>query len=121
MKGFGLLEKLYIKVFGNVFGLQKLIVLDLIEEKILFGSDDNLWEVFGNDIDMSLIGNLMFSSFDFNDVCFFLKGGGWSVFMLFVVVEIFSNDVGFGNRVQNFGVKVLNVLSERFQSDSGFI
>ncbi|WZY77110.1 hypothetical protein YC2023_023494 [Brassica napus] len=118
MKGSGPPEKSYIKAPGNVSGSQKSTALDPTEEKILFGSDDNLWEAFGNDTDMSLTGNLMSSSSDLNDACPSLKGGGWSALMLSAVAETSSNDAGFGNRVQNLGVKASNALSERLQSDS---
>ncbi|XP_048609793.1 uncharacterized protein LOC106451453 isoform X3 [Brassica napus] len=121
MKGSGPPEKSYIKAPGNVSGSQKSTALDPTEEKILFGSDDNLWEAFGNDTDMSLTGNLMSSSSDLNDACPPLKGGGWSALMLSAVAETSSNDAGFGNRVQNLGVKASNALSERLQSDSGSI
>ncbi|XP_033146260.1 uncharacterized protein LOC103865421 [Brassica rapa] len=121
MKGSGPPEKSYIKAPGNVSGSQKSTALDPTEEKILFGSDDNLWEAFGNDTDMSLTGNLMSSSSDLNDACPSLKGGGWSALMLSAVAETSSNDAGFGNRVQNLGVKASNALSERLQSDSGSI
>ncbi|CDY44542.1 BnaCnng11530D [Brassica napus] len=73
MKGSGPPEKSYIKAPGNVSGPQKSTALDPTEEKILFGSDDNLWEAFGNDTDMSLTGNLMSSSSDLNDACPSLK------------------------------------------------
>ncbi|RID73096.1 hypothetical protein BRARA_B00265 [Brassica rapa] len=121
MKGSGPPEKSYIKAPGNVSGSQKSTALDPTEEKILFGSDDNLWEAFGNDTDMSLTGNLMSSSSDLNDACPSLKGGGWSALMLSAVAETSSNDAGFGNRVQNLGVKASNALSERLHNDSGSI
>ncbi|CAN6999437.1 unnamed protein product [Brassica oleracea var. botrytis] len=121
MKGSGPPEKSYIKAPGNVSGSQKSTALDPTEEKILFGSDDNLWEAFGNDTDMSLTGNLMSSSSDLNDACPSLKGGGWSALMLSAVAETSSNDAGFGDRVQNLGVKASNAPSERLQSDSGSI
>ncbi|CDY40767.1 BnaAnng06300D [Brassica napus] len=118
MKGSGPPEKSYIKAPGNVSGSQKSTALDPTEEKILFGSDDNLWEAFGNDTDMSLTGNLMSSSSDLNDACPSLKGGGWSALMLSAVAETSSNDAGFGNRVQNLGVKASNALRYFGQSKS---
>ncbi|KAL0728460.1 hypothetical protein Bca4012_024553 [Brassica carinata] len=132
MEGSGPPEKSHIKVPENVSGSQKTTSLDPTEEKILFGSDDNLWEAFGNGTDMSLTGNLMSNSSDMNDACPSLKTGGWSALMLSAVAETSSNDAGFGNRVQNLGVKASNAvaplkglarhcsnaISERLQSDS---
>lgn len=118
MEGSGPPEKSYIKAPENVSALQKSTALDPTEEKILFGSDDNLWEAFGNSTDVSLTGNLISSSSDLNDACPSLKSGGWSALMLSAVAETSSNDAGFGNRVQNLGVKTSAAPSERLHNDS---
>ncbi|CAH2073602.1 unnamed protein product [Thlaspi arvense] len=111
-------EKSYMKVPENIIALQKSTTLDPTEEKILFGSDDNLWEAFGNSTDMSLTGNLMSSNSDLYDACPSLQSGSWSALMQSAVAETSSDDAGFGSRGQDLGVKASNALSERLHSDS---
>ncbi|KAL1196765.1 hypothetical protein V5N11_024583 [Cardamine amara subsp. amara] len=134
MEGSGLSEKSFMKVPENINALQKSATLDPTEEKILFGSDDNLWEAFGNSTDMSLTGNLMSSSSDLFDACPSLQSGSWSALMQSAVAETSSDDAGvhewannntgphtnshIGNRAQDLGAKVSNTLGERVYSDS---
>ncbi|EFH49593.1 hypothetical protein ARALYDRAFT_487630, partial [Arabidopsis lyrata subsp. lyrata] len=94
MEGSGLSEKSFMKVPENINTLQKSTTLDPTEEKILFGSDDNLWEAFGNSTDMSLTGNLMSSSSDLFDACPSLQSGSWSALMQSAVAETSSDDAG---------------------------
>ncbi|XP_010423156.1 PREDICTED: uncharacterized protein LOC104708309 [Camelina sativa] len=134
MEGSGQLEKSFMKVPENINALQKSSTLDPTEEKILFGSDSNLWEAFGNSTDMSLTGNLMSSSSDLFDACPSLQSGSWSALMQSAVAETSSDDAGVhgwtnsntgphtnshtGSRAQDLGVKASNALSERLHSDS---
>ncbi|KAG2334505.1 hypothetical protein Bca52824_005685 [Brassica carinata] len=99
MESSGPSEKSYMKEPKNVTALQKSTTLDPAEEKILFGSDDNLWNAFGSNADMSLTGN-------------------WSALMQSAVAETSSNDAAFGSMAQNLGVTASNVPSERLHSDS---
>ncbi|XP_010452762.1 PREDICTED: uncharacterized protein LOC104734811 isoform X1 [Camelina sativa] len=124
MEGSGQLEKSFMKVPENINALQKSSTLDPTEEKILFGSDDNLWEAFGNSTDMSLTGNLMSSSSDLFDACPSLQSGSWSALMQSAVAETSSDDAGVhgwtnsntgphtnshtGSRAQDLGVKASN-------------
>uniref|UniRef100_A0A1J3K5Q0 Uncharacterized protein n=1 Tax=Noccaea caerulescens TaxID=107243 RepID=A0A1J3K5Q0_NOCCA len=116
MEGSGPSEKSYMKVPENITAFQKSTTLDPTEEKILFGSDDNLWEAFGNSTDMSLTGNLMSSSSDPYDAFPSLQSGSWSALMQSAVAETSSDEAGFGSRAQDLGPK--NALSERLHSDS---
>uniref|UniRef100_A0A1J3DBQ4 Uncharacterized protein n=1 Tax=Noccaea caerulescens TaxID=107243 RepID=A0A1J3DBQ4_NOCCA len=116
MEGSGPSEKSYMKVPENVTALQNSTTLDPTEEKILFGSDDNLWEAFGNSTDLSLTGNLMSSNSDLYDACPSLQSGSWSALMQSAVAETSSDEAGFGSRAQDLGPK--NALSERLHSDS---
>ncbi|ESQ40736.1 hypothetical protein EUTSA_v10012434mg [Eutrema salsugineum] len=142
MEGSGPSEKSYFKVPENTTALQKSTTLDPTEEKILFGSDDHLWEAFGNSTDMSLTGNLMSSNSDLYDACPSLQSGSWSALMQSAVAETSSDDAGvhewgskqqsgwannntaphanshIGNKAQESGVEVSNTLSERVHSDS---
>ncbi|EFH49594.1 hypothetical protein ARALYDRAFT_487631 [Arabidopsis lyrata subsp. lyrata] len=134
MEGSGPSEKSFMKVPENINAVQKSTTLDPTEEKILFGSDDNLWEAFGNSTDMSLTGNLMSSSSDLFDACPSLQSGSWSALMQSAVAETSSDDAGvhewankstgphanshLGNRGQDLGEKTSNTLSGRVHSDS---
>ncbi|CAA7026971.1 unnamed protein product [Microthlaspi erraticum] len=118
MEGSGPSEKSYMKAPENVTALQNSTTLDPTEEKILFGSDDNLWEAFGNSTDLSLTGNLMSSHSDLYDACPSLQSGSWSALMQSAVAETSSDEAGFGSRAQDFGAKASNPLSERLHSDS---
>ncbi|CAD5331125.1 unnamed protein product [Arabidopsis thaliana] len=134
MEGSGPSEQSFIKAPENINALQKSTALDPTEEKILFGSDDNLWEAFGNSTDMSLTGNLMSSSSDLFDGCPSLQSGSWSALMQSAVAETSSDDAGVhewannstgphanfhrGNMAQDLGAKTSNTLSGRVHSDS---
>ncbi|CAE6075257.1 unnamed protein product [Arabidopsis arenosa] len=133
MEDSGPSEKSFMKVPENINALQKSSTLDPTEEKILFGSDDNLWDAFGSSTDMSLQGNLMSSSSDLFDACPSLQSGSWSALMQSAVAETSSDDAGVHGWVNNNTVphanshtdsrahsdsKTSNALSERFHSDS---
>ncbi|CAN8256910.1 unnamed protein product [Cochlearia groenlandica] len=111
-------EKSDMKVPENITASQKSTTLDPTEEKILFGSDDNLWEAFGNSNDMSMTGNIMSSSSDLFDACPSLQSGSWSALMQSAVAETSSDDAGLSCRDQNLCVKPSNALSERVHNDS---
>ncbi|KAL1196766.1 hypothetical protein V5N11_024584 [Cardamine amara subsp. amara] len=142
MEGSGLSEKSFMKVPENINALPKSTTLDPTEEKILFGSDDNLWEAFGNSIDMSLTGNITSSSSDLFDACPSLQSGSWSALMQSAVAETSNDDAGLhqwgnkqqylwpnnttaphadshiDNRAQDSGVKASNALSDRVRGGS---
>ncbi|CAA0401356.1 unnamed protein product [Arabidopsis thaliana] len=134
MEDSGPAEKSFMKVPENMNALQKSSALDPTEEKILFGSDDNLWDAFGSSTDMSLQGNLMSSNSDLFDACPSLQSGSWSALMQSAVAETTSDDAGVhgwvnsntvphanshtDSRAQDLGAKASNPLSERFHSNS---
>ncbi|XP_022853348.1 uncharacterized protein LOC111374842 isoform X1 [Olea europaea var. sylvestris] len=73
---------------------QNEVALDPTEEKILFGSDDNIWAAFGKSPDISGDGG---SSFD-NDGLLngfpSIQSGSWSALMQSAVAETSSSDIG---------------------------
>ncbi|KAG2334504.1 hypothetical protein Bca4012_016141 [Brassica carinata] len=129
MEGSGPSAKSFMKEPENITTLQKSTALDPTEEKILFGSDDNLWEAFGNSADTSLTGNLMSSNSDLHDACPSLQSGSWSALMQSAVAETSTDDAGvheWGSKQQpvwanNTTAPLANssvTLSERVHSDS---
>ncbi|KAG2242268.1 hypothetical protein Bca4012_012545 [Brassica carinata] len=122
-------EKTDIKVPEKITALQNSTTLDPTEEKFLFGSDDNLWEAFGNSTDMNLTGNLMSSNSDLFDACPSLQSGSWSALMQSAVAETSTDDVGvheWGSKQQSVlnnnnsapHANSSNIPSERVHSDS---
>lgn len=65
---------------------QSAVALDPTEEKILFGSDDNIWEAFG--------GSSLAGSGDATDLFPSMQSGTWSALMQSAVAESTSTDVG---------------------------
>lgn len=92
----GGLELVFEKFVIQFVFLQVDVGLDLIEEKILFGNDESIWEVFGL---LLYIGIGGVNRID----------GIWSVFMQLVVVEIFSNDVGVQEEWSGLGFQNLRL------------
>ncbi|KAK8477021.1 hypothetical protein V6N12_001593 [Hibiscus sabdariffa] len=64
--------------------------LDETEEKILFGSDDSVWDVFGRSTNM---GSLLDGTDSFGALPS-LQSGSWSALMQSAVAETSSNDLG---------------------------
>ncbi|KAF8115626.1 hypothetical protein N665_0025s0094 [Sinapis alba] len=106
-------EKTDRKVPEKITTLQNSTTLDPTEEKFLFGSDDNLWEAFGNSTDMSLTGNLISSNSDLFDACPSLQSGSWSALMQSAVAETSTDDAG----VREWGSKQQSLLTNN-NSDS---
>ncbi|KAB2053483.1 hypothetical protein ES319_A12G191400v1 [Gossypium barbadense] len=69
---------------------QNVASLDPTEEKILFGSDDNVWDIFGKSTNTSAVldGTDSFGAFPS------LQSGSWSALMQSAVAETSSNDIG---------------------------
>ncbi|XP_022769059.1 uncharacterized protein LOC111312715 isoform X2 [Durio zibethinus] len=80
------LEKSVIQVAPS----QSVATLDPTEEKILFGSDDSVWDIFGRSTNMgsALDGTDSFGTFPS------LQSGSWSALMQSAVAETSSNDLG---------------------------
>ncbi|GMI78211.1 hypothetical protein HRI_001490400 [Hibiscus trionum] len=69
---------------------QAVATLDPTEEKILFGSDDSVWDIFGRSDNMSSVLDGMDSFGAFPS----LQSGSWSALMQSAVAETSSNDIG---------------------------
>ncbi|KAK8993975.1 hypothetical protein V6N11_008186 [Hibiscus sabdariffa] len=69
---------------------QNVASLDPTEEKILFGSDDSVWDIFGKNSHMGAVldGTDSFGEFPS------MQSGSWSALMQSAVAETSSNDVG---------------------------
>ncbi|GMJ00037.1 hypothetical protein HRI_003672900 [Hibiscus trionum] len=69
---------------------QNVASLDPTEEKILFGSDDSAWDIFGKSTNMGAVldGADTFGEFPS------LQSGSWSALMQSAVAETSSNDIG---------------------------
>ncbi|XP_039005397.1 uncharacterized protein LOC120132775 isoform X1 [Hibiscus syriacus] len=80
------LEKSAIQVPSS----QNVATLDPIEEKILFGSDDSMWDVFGKSTNLGSVLDSTESLGGFPS----LQSGSWSALMQSAVAERSSNDIG---------------------------
>ncbi|KAK7301565.1 hypothetical protein RJT34_12432 [Clitoria ternatea] len=87
---------------------QNVATLDPTEEKILFGSDDSLWDGFGRTGGFSMLdGTDSFSGFPS------IQSGSWSALMQSAVAETSSGDMGIqdewsGQSLQNMGRPSVN-------------
>lgn len=73
---------------------QNVATLDPTEEKILYGSDDNLWDAFGRNDNITAGGYNTADGSDFNSGYSFLQSGSWSALMQSAVAETTSGDMG---------------------------
>ncbi|CAN4086268.1 unnamed protein product [Withania somnifera] len=78
---------------GGASPSQNEVGLDPTEERILFGSDDNIWAAFGKS-PMSGEGGNPFDGAEFLDGTPSIQGGTWSALMQSAVAETSSSDVG---------------------------
>ncbi|XWS47941.1 hypothetical protein CRYUN_Cryun13aG0029300 [Craigia yunnanensis] len=80
---------------------QNVATLDPTEEKILFGSDDSVWDIFGKSANMgsALDGTDSFGAFPS------LQSGSWSALMQSAVAETSSNDIGVQEEWSGSGVQ----------------
>ncbi|KAK8978123.1 hypothetical protein V6N11_062919 [Hibiscus sabdariffa] len=69
---------------------QNVATLDPTEEKILFGSDDSMWDVFGKSTNLGSVLDSTDSLGGFPS----LQSGSWSALMQSAVAETSSNDIG---------------------------
>ncbi|XP_022948750.1 uncharacterized protein LOC111452327 [Cucurbita moschata] len=82
------------KTMAQVAPPQTVATLDPAEEKILYGSDDNLWDAFGRNDNITAGGFNMADGMDFNAGYSFLQSGSWSALMQSAVAETSSGDMG---------------------------
>ncbi|XWS60458.1 hypothetical protein CRYUN_Cryun07bG0038000 [Craigia yunnanensis] len=80
---------------------QNVATLDPTEEKILFGSDDSVWDIFGKTANMGSVldGTDSFGAFPS------LQSGSWSALMQSAVAETSSNDIGVQEEWSGLGVQ----------------
>lgn len=82
------------KTMAQIAPSQNVATLDPTEEKILYGSDDNLWDAFGRSDNITAGGYSMADGSDFNSGYSFLQSGSWSALMQSAVAETSSGDMG---------------------------
>ncbi|KAL3617856.1 hypothetical protein CASFOL_038177 [Castilleja foliolosa] len=70
------------------------VALDPAEEKILFGSDDNLWSDFGKIPNLSGEATNLFDNGGLSDGFPSIQSGRWSALMQSAVTETSSSDIG---------------------------
>ncbi|PPR95701.1 hypothetical protein GOBAR_AA24966 [Gossypium barbadense] len=80
---------------------QAVATLDPTEEKILFGSDDSVWDMFGKSANMGSVLDGMVSSGAFPS----LQSGSWSALMQSAVAETPSNDIGIQEEWSGLGMQ----------------
>ncbi|KAM5570880.1 hypothetical protein ABKV19_011498 [Rosa sericea] len=90
----GLLEPSPEKAVGQVAPSQGVATLDPTEEKILFGSDDNLWDAFGRSANVGMGGSSMLDGADIFGGLSSVQSGTWSALMQSAVAETSSVDGG---------------------------
>ncbi|CAI9787230.1 unnamed protein product [Fraxinus pennsylvanica] len=73
---------------------QKEVALDPTEEKILFGSDDNIWAAFGKSPDISGDAGSLFDNGGLPNGLPSIQSGSWSALMQSAVAETSSSDIG---------------------------
>ncbi|MBA0609042.1 hypothetical protein Godav_021173 [Gossypium davidsonii] len=80
---------------------QPVATLDPTEEKILFGSDDSVWDMFGKSANLGSVLDGMDSSGAFPS----LQSGSWSALMQSAVAETSSNDIGIQEEWSGLGMQ----------------
>ncbi|GMJ04937.1 hypothetical protein like AT5G07980 [Hibiscus trionum] len=75
---------------NQVSSSQNVALLDPIEEKILFGSDDSMWDILGKSTNVGSVLDGSDSLVGFPSQ----QSGIWSALMLSAVAETSSNDIG---------------------------
>ncbi|TYI12501.1 hypothetical protein ES332_A09G282100v1 [Gossypium tomentosum] len=80
---------------------QSVATLDATEEKILFGSDDSVWDIFGKSTNM---GSVLDGTDSFGALPS-LQSGSWSALMQSAVAETSSNDLGVQEEWSGLGVQ----------------
>lgn len=90
----GLSEPSPEKAVRQVAPSQGVATLDPTEEKILFGSDDNLWDAFGRSANVGMGGSSMLDGADIFGGLSSVQSGTWSALMQSAVAETSSVDGG---------------------------
>lgn len=96
---------------------QNAATLDPEEEKILFGSDDNLWDAFGRSTMGSGCSNMLDGT-EFLGAVPSLQSGSWSALMQSAVAETSSGNVGLQEGWSGLGVRSSEPLAATQQHSS---
>ncbi|GMH17019.1 hypothetical protein Nepgr_018860 [Nepenthes gracilis] len=94
----------------QVASSQAAVPLDPTEEKILFGSDDNIWEAFGGSL---ATGSDSYTHLD--GAIPSVQSGSWSALMQSAVAESFSSDIGMQGEWSGVGVQNSGSLTKNQQ------
>lgn len=86
-------ESSHEKAFMQVTSSQNVATLDPTEEKILFGSDDSLWETLGRGSNMGMGYNMLDGTDSFSGYPS-IQSGSWSALMQSAVAETSSGATG---------------------------
>ncbi|KAJ9677564.1 hypothetical protein PVL29_022511 [Vitis rotundifolia] len=87
-------ETLQQKTVMQVARAQSSAGLDPTEEKFLYGTDDNIWDVFGKGSNMGTGGHNQLDGTDIGGAFPSMQSGSWSALMQSAVAETSSNDIG---------------------------
>lgn len=87
-------EQSHDKSFAQVSSSQNVATLDPAEEKILFGSDDNIWEAFGRNTNMGMGCYNISDASEYSGGFPVVQSGSWSALMQSAVAETSSGDTG---------------------------
>ncbi|PWA52545.1 hypothetical protein CTI12_AA446230 [Artemisia annua] len=82
--------------------------LDPEEEKILFGSDENIWDAFGSDINMDGGASNLLDGNEFASGLPSLQSGSWSALMQSAVAEASSSGAGLQEELTGVNFPNLN-------------
>lgn len=117
----GLSETSLEKTVMEVTPSKNVATLDPTEERILFGSDDNLWEAFGRGTNVGSGGVNMLDGTDFLSAFPSVQSGSWSALMQSAVAETSSADIGLQERGLTFRVSEPSLENQRapIVNDSG--
>lgn len=111
-------EKSQEKTVLQVAPSQNAATLDPEEEKILFGSDDNLWDAFGRSTIGSGCSNMLDST-EFLGAVPSLQSGSWSALMQSAVAETSSGNVGLQEGWSGLGVRSSEPLQPSLYVNDG--
>lgn len=87
-------EALREKTAMQVDSSQSVVPLDPTEEKILFGTEDNIWDAFGRSTSTLAGNNNALDGTDFSNSFPTMQSGSWSALMQSAVEETSSDDLG---------------------------
>ncbi|CAK7323253.1 unnamed protein product [Dovyalis caffra] len=102
----------------QVASSQDVAALDPTEAKILFGSDDNLWDAFGRGANMGSGGYNMLDGTDLFSSSPSVQSGSWSALMQSAVAETSSGDTGLHEEWSGLTFRINEPPAENQQTPS---